>query len=482
MVFSSVFFTFFFFPSSLLFYYLGRFLDKKLKKTRFADLFLVIFSFLFFSSSNFLSLAWLLAYLLIVFFFSKLIEKKRENADIKGKKILLTTAILILVAMLAYYKYMDFAIEIANSLFKSNYSLSYIATPLGISFITFTAISYLVDVAMKGASAGSFLDCCLYISFFPKIISGPIVLWRDFNKNLYSREINLDKTIEAINKICIGYAKKLIIADSLALTIFEIETSYKQHGVDQITAILLVVLYFFQIYFDFSGYSDIAIGISKLMGFDFDENFNYPYISKSISEFWRRWHISLGNWFKEYIYFSLGGSKKGRFKTARNLMLVFLVTGIWHGAGYNYLIWGILNGIIVVFEHFVRENTFWKKIPSFIKWIGTMFTTMIFWMFFKFQTLDEINDWFKIMLGIKKFDNISFTWQYYLKNSVIVILILALFASSFVAIKKLKDLKKIGKDNEIALIFLEIFYLAIFIISIIYMINSSYSPFIYFQY
>ncbi|MGC4017980.1 MAG: MBOAT family O-acyltransferase [Muricomes sp.] len=207
--------------------------------------------------------------------------------------------------------------------------------PLGISFITFSAVSYVVDIYRGDSSAGSILDTALYISFFPKVVSGPIVLWKDFQPQIKNRTVNDVQFMDGLNRIMIGYAKKVLLADSFGLMVADIQQKMEA-GMDVPTAWWCALLYMLQIYYDFAGYSDIALGFGKLLGFQFKENFHFPYVSASITEFWRRWHISLGAWFREYIYIPLGGNRKGKTRTLVNLFIVFLVTGIWHGAGWNY--------------------------------------------------------------------------------------------------------------------------------------------------
>lgn len=244
-----------------------------------------------------------------------------------------------------------------------------LVAPLGISFLTFSAISYIVDIYRGNATSGSLIDCMLFLSFFPKIISGPIILWKDFQAQINNISISFNMNIEGINRIMIGFAKKVILADSFGVCLNLISLT----NVDRITAIGGVFLYMLQIYYDFSGYSDIAIGISYLLGFKVKENFNFPYRSISISEFWRRWHISLGTWFREYIYIPLGGSHGSLNKTLRNLAIVFALTGIWHGAGFNYILWGGINAIFAIAERLFRNNTYYIKTPKIIKYVITRF-------------------------------------------------------------------------------------------------------------
>lgn len=322
------------------------------------------------------------------------------------------------------------------------------------------------------------MDCFLFLSFFPKIISGPIVLWKDFAPQIKTRRLTLDRTVEGVNRIMIGFAKKVILADSFGKCLASIELQ----GIDQITAAGTVLLYMLQIYFDFAGYSDIALGAAKLFGFDFKENFNFPYRSKSISEFWRRWHISLGTWFREYIYIPLGGSRKGRTRTLVNLGIVFAVTGIWHGAGWNYILWGGINGVCAITERILKDNRRYQRIPAWIKWLVTMAIVMCFWQLFKYQSLGEVGTVFGIITGQIQFESISYNWRYYFDAQLITFVIIGILGSTVLGSPRLKALHARFASSGAGYVVQEIFLLALFVISILFMVNSTYMPFIYFQY
>lgn len=235
--------------------------------------------------------------------------------------VVMWAAVLAILILLFRFKYMDFAAYVWETVFRTSIQKSNLLAPLGISFISFSAISYLVDIyrASPATSAGSFLDCLLYLSFFPKVISGPIVLWRDFQPQIAERRIELDDISSGLERVIIGFAKKLILADVFGACVADIQSNASSLGIDAVTAWGAVLLYMLQIYYDFAGYSDIAIGLGRLFGFHFQENFNFPYCSLSITEFWRRWHISLGAWFREYVYIPIGGSRLGKKRTLWNL-------------------------------------------------------------------------------------------------------------------------------------------------------------------
>lgn len=382
-----------------------------------------------------------------------------------------------LLFVLIHFKYTGMLAEAWNYLFKDNVSGKDLIAPLGISFITFSAISYLADIYSSKAKPGNLLDCMLYLTFFPKVISGPIVLWRDFEAQVESREISLTSVSNGMNRIMIGFAKKVILADTFGACIASASSE-----VDVQTAFGISLLYMLQLYYDFSGYSDIAIGLSKMLGFSVKENFNFPYLSCSITEFWRRWHISLGTWFKEYIYFPLGGSRKGKKQTVINIALVFLLTGIWHGAGWTYMLWGAINGACNIAERFLKEKKFYQKTPQGIKWIFTTLITYFAWEIFRFADFSSCKNWFKILFGMTHFASVPYTWQYYFDGQIITLMVLGILGATVWGLPKVQEVYQKGCKTKVGYVANEIVLVGLFLLSIIFMINSGYSPFLYFQY
>ncbi|MGN0789741.1 MAG: MBOAT family O-acyltransferase, partial [Christensenellales bacterium] len=280
--------------------------------------------------------------------------------------------VVFVVYTLAHFKYSAMLTDLWNYLFKDSKEPKSFVAPLGISFITFSAISYLADIYKGKAESGNLIDCLLYMTFFPKVVSGPIVLWRDFKEQIRSKDINFNNFVEGLNRLMIGFAKKLILADTFGACI-----ASATGAIDIPTAFGVSILFMLQIYYDFSGYSDIAIGLSKMLGIGVKENFNFPYLSTSISDFWRRWHVSLGTWFREYVYIPLGGNRKGTKRTIINIAIVFLLTGIWHGAGWTYILWGAINGFCNIIEKLIADKKFYVKTPTVIKWVLTMAITFV---------------------------------------------------------------------------------------------------------
>ncbi len=503
MVFTTQIFLFLFFPISLLAFTIVNKLagmkntfGKFLVKIRAQELIIITLSLAFYGWTNMENILQLLVYILLVYVLAKWLEysvaqKKYveikhglpEEEGIGGKRFYLSRiacaiAIVIVLSFLVAYKYLSMIFGLLNRLFTIEFSMGSLIAPLGISFITFSAISYLVDVYKQKATAGSFIDCALYISFFPKIISGPIVLWRNFQGQIGSFSCTLEQSIEGINRIIIGFAKKVILADMFGKCLVSIGVV----NIDWLTAVGALVLYMLQIYYDFAGYSDIAIGLSKLFGLHFNNNFNFPYRSKSITEFWRRWHISLGAWFREYVYIPLGGNRKGLKRTLINLGIVFLLTGIWHGVGKNYLIWGGINAFFVILERVIKGKRFYQKIPDFIKYICTMLIIIIFWLFFRFESLEQVVDFMKVLLGITKFSKIPYTWQYFYDAQMLTLMVVGILGATVFGGEKVKALYSKFVETKVGYIVQEVLLLALFVLAILFMVNSTYSPFIYFQY
>ena len=389
---------------------------------------------------------------------------------------IITACVSVVTFVLVYYKYADFI----TNLFTFNFQdkKTSLVAPIGISFITFSAISYLVDIRRGNADCKNPIDCALYICFFPKVISGPIVLWKDFKPQCGEKKLSLDMAFEGVERIMIGFAKKLIIADTFGACIA------KTAGVaiDVPTAWGMNFLFMMQIYFDFSGYSDIAIGLGKLLGYDMQANFNFPYLSTSITDFWRRWHISLGTWFKEYIYIPLGGSRKSTGRTLINLAVVFLLTGLWHGAGWTFILWGAINGLFRILEKLMENSGFYEAIPSFFKWLVTMAIVYFCWIIFRFTDFKELIDWFKVMFGAKDQGTVPYTFLYYFDWQIIAFAAVAFFGSTILGIEKVKDGCKAKRESSGAMFFRELLGVVLFAVAIMFMVNSSYSPFMYFQY
>ncbi len=483
MNFTSPLFLFVCMPLWVIFYYLlqgGEHCFPILKKIEIKDWFLAIVSIGFYSWSGVVNALKLCVYIIAVYCMGNLIEKGRKDNGRLGFVLLLVGCVGS-VLTLCFFKYMNAIESMFIDFFNKDMHFKSMIAPLGISFITFSALSYIIDIYRGSAKAGTFREAVLYISFFPKVVSGPIILWKDFAIKISNRNIDSEKLLNGINRIAIGLSKKVILADTLGTVVQKIQNQ-TINGIDGITAWGCAFLYMLQIYYDFSGYSDVAIGLSGLFGFEVDDNFNFPYTSLSITEFWKRWHISLGKWFKEYIYFPLGGNRKGSGRTLLNLFIVFLVTGIWHGSGWKYLCWGIMHGICCIIERCVKGKLWYQRIPKFLRWISTMFIVMIGWETFRLESLGAVRDFIQIMFGFRTFSSITFTYNYFFSYKVVCMIIIAVVGSTLFSKEIFK--RELEKLKKLPLFFCmqESLILILMILSIICMTNSTYSPFIYFQY
>lgn len=466
MPFTSAGFLFFFLPIAIIVYYLLSLLGKE----KLNNILLILLSLSFYVISGLRTTIYLLLFIIVIYLLGKMISYSKGNGD---KRNIFILSIVFVVFVLSYYKYITFILE----LFGKNTGEFSIVIPLGLSFIMFEAISYLIDIYRKDANRGSFIDTMLFFTFFPKIASGPIVLWKDFSKQLENRRLSVDLFFSGMNRIMIGFAKKSIIADSLGAVVQSI-TENTPLGIDSPTAFLGALCYFLQIYYDFSGYSDIAIGISRIFGFQFKENFNYPYTSISIGEFWRRWHISLGTWFREYIYIPLGGNRRHVYL---NLFIVFLITGIWHGSTLNFVIWGISHGVLVMIERSIRGKTWYKKTPAVIKWIVTMIFVYITWIIFMIPSLSETITYYKAMIGIPA-GSIYFTYEYFINSKILLLIVIGIIGAFIGKWNKIELIKNWSYNTKTGVAISQVVYLLLFILAILFMMNSSYSPFLYFQF
>ena len=469
MGFTEITFLFVFLPLSGVLYLIA---DKVFHNDTLDNMLLVVFSMLFYYWAGKETLKVFLFVAVFTYMAGKILENDKKKSTV-------VFPVVCLVGTLVFYKYAVLVGTWINEVTKKSYvDVSTLIVPLGISFVVFEAVSYVVDIYRKDAEAGSLLDCLTFLSLFPKLVSGPIVLWKDFKSQLRNRGVKLDEIAEGIDRIIIGLAKKAVIADTLGARIELINSGMAYVGVDSATLWLRALLYSFQLYFDFSGYSDIAIGLSRVFGFRFKENFNYPYLSQSITEFWRRWHISLGAWFREYVYIPLGGNRRGNVYV--NLLAVFLLTGIWHGAGWQFLIWGGIHGLFVVLERAVRDRTWYKKIPAVIKWLLTITVVYFAWIFFMSDSLKS--GWETITKMFERTGGeLNFTWRYYLSNRCVLFLGL-IVAGHIAGLRAISERLHKVFDSSAGGMLKRALLLMLLAVDIMYVVSSTYSPFLYFQF
>ncbi len=479
MVFTAQIFTFAFLPILLLCYYPVYFLQQKvtfLQKIRAVDWLIIAFSLVFYAWAGVSDVFVLLGYILLVYGMGWLIGFVHRRTDKRTASLVLTLVFCaVMTAILVYFKYLGMLSDVWNSLTGAAVTPPNVVAILGISFITFSAISYLVDIYKGYAAAGSFVDCLLYLSFFAKVVSGPIVLWRDFKAQRSA--VSLTGVSDGISRVMIGFAKKAILADTFGACI-----AGALPTVDAPTAWGMGLLYMLQIYYDFSGYSDIALGLSKMLGFDFSENFNFPYVSTSITEFWRRWHISLGRWFREYIYFPLGGNRRGKWRTLLNIAVVFVLTGVWHGAGWTYMLWGGINGLCNIIEKLLADNKLYVKTPKVIKWAFTMAVTFFCWELFRAPTFADAWRSISTMFGITRYDSLPYTWQYYFDTQIIVFAVVGIVGATVFGLPRVQAAygKLVQTKGGYAAV--QAVTAVLFVAAVLFMVNSTYSPFLYFQY
>lgn len=458
MLFSSVSFLYYFLPLLLFVYFIV------FKKHH--NLVLLIFSLLFY----FLGEPKYILILLLSCFLNYYFGKKVTG---NNKKLWLIIAILYNIGQLFIFKYTDFFIDNINNLFNTSFSFLYITMPLGISFFTFQALGYVIDVYNNKHEASScLLDFMTYISLFPQLVAGPIVRYRDIQNELTNRTVTISKFSQGIRRFVVGLAKKVLFANVLG------EFAISLIEVDFLASWLKPILFTLQIYYDFSGYSDMAIGLGLMFGFTFLENFNYPLIASSITDFWRRWHMSLSSWFRDYVYIPLGGNRVGLLKNIRNIFIVWFLTGFWHGASWNFIFWGLYFAMFLVVE-----KLFLKKYMDRTKILKYIYTSIIIIISFLIFSTTNINEIFSSLSNMFMLNNITLVSQstlYYLK-SYLFLLIIALFGVTPIAKNIFYKLKS-SKYKIVSDIIEVIGCMSLLILVTAFLIDESFNPFLYFRF
>ena len=474
MVFSSTLFLFMFLPLTLLGYYL---FDRKHR-----NYWLLFVSLIFFGWSQPNYLWIILLNIVINYSCAMLIDRLKPL-----RKPVLTAAVAANLAILFYFKYFDFTIESVNQLFGSGIELRHIILPIGISFFTFQGMSYVIDVYRGDVPAQrNIFKVGLYIVLFPQLIAGPIVRYKDIALEIDNRQTTLDDFSAGVERFIIGLGKKAIIANTMAATA---DAVWGNGAAGNTWSIAWIgsIAYMLQIYFDFSGYSDMAIGLGRMFGFHFNENFNLPYISKSITEFWRRWHISLSSWFRDYVYIPLGGNRK---RVYLNLAVVFLLTGIWHGASWHYLLWGVWNGVFILIERVIHTRNRRKGVAApekasltgtILSKVYTLLVVILGWVLFRAPDTGSAVQYAATMFGIIAPEHVGFTVLWYLDRWTITIMILGiLFASSLPA--RLVGVIRNHVPDQAVTIGKYALLLGVLLLSMLRIVSGTYNPFIYFQF
>lgn len=389
MVFSSMVFLFAFLPAVLAVYFV---VPKRLK-----NLTLFIFSLLFYAWGEPKYILLMLASIAAAYVTGLFADKEKYGKSKAFAAALI--AVIWNIGLLALFKYSDFFVMNANSLFGSHIKLPGLALPIGISFYSFQSLSYVIDVYRGEVKPQkNFISLGTYVALFPQLVAGPIVRYIDIEKQLADRRVTLNQFTAGVKRFAVGLAKKALLANNIYVLFTEI-SSADGSRLSVGAAWMSALAYTFQIYFDFSGYSDMAIGLGKMFGFDFLENFNYPYISKSITEFWRRWHMSLSSWFRDYVYIPLGGNRKGRLRQCVNIMIVWCLTGFWHGANWNFVLWGFYFGVVLLIEKLLLKKAL-DKLPSAVSHIYALLLIVIGWEIFAHEDTAELISSVKNMFGL----------------------------------------------------------------------------------
>lgn len=458
MVFSSILFIFRFLPIAMILYFLTP--------NKYKNLTLLLISLMFYSWGEPKYFLIMVASIFVDYFISRGIEKSRNNK--KVSIALLSISIVFNLGILFFFKYFNFFLENVNNILGLSLKYVKITLPLGISFYTFQTMSYTIDVFLgKVKAEKNIINFGAFVCLFPQLIAGPIVKYTDINVELKHRKIDMKQIQDGIELFILGLGSKVLIANNIGAFWSEIEGKGFV-GLGIVIAWISVLAFAFQIYFDFSGYSLMAIGLGKILGFNFPRNFNYPYISKSITEFWRRWHITLGSWFKEYVYIPLGGNRVGRLRLYINLFIVWFLTGFWHGASYNFILWGLYFFILISIEKAVLLKFLEKH--KIISHIYSIFFILLGWAIFAVVDLGQLKILLKEMFSVSKNNQ----WIYYLRNYGITFIIATVFSTPIV--KNIYN--KVIKSDILNTFILTI----IFLLCIAYLVDATYNPFLYFRF
>lgn len=473
MLFSSTFFLFIFLPIVLILYYgLAR-------KQNTRNIILLISSLLFYAWGEPKFVLVMLLSIGVNYYFGILVDKHRED----GKaKIFITSMVVFNLLIMGIFKYLMFTLTTINSISGLNISVPQIALPIGISFFTFQSISYVIDVHRgHGKVLKNPLDVGLYVALFPQLIAGPIVRYETVANEIHGRKETESDFASGIVRFIIGLGKKVLLSNQFALIADKAFDLQSAGDLPVAFAWLGAISYMLQIYFDFGGYSDMAIGLGRMFGFHFDENFNFPYIAKSISDFWRRWHISLSTWFRDYVYIPLGGNRVSKAKHVRNIFVVWLLTGIWHGADWTFIAWGVYFGILLIIEKFTGLGKFLNR-SKVLGHIYTVILVLFGWVLFRAESITQAISYLGTMFGNTNSGLINDTTILYFKENLYILIIGILTCIPFSHCAR-AYFEKQGKVGQSILKIVEMILLAIiFFTAVSYLVKGTYNPFIYFNF
>ena len=467
MLFSSVSFLYYFLPITLILYFVS--------KDKYKNIILLLASlfFYFYGEPKYTVLMLISAF--SAYIHGILIEKFREKGY---SKLFLVSGLVVSLGILIVFKYMDFIIKNINYISNSNITLLRLVLPIGISFYTFQGLSYIVDVYKKDAKVcRSFVDFATYVCLFPQLIAGPIVRYTTIEDELKNRTHSFDKFAYGVNRFVVGLAKKIILANNLGM-IVDIMTKSNEKSV--LSYWMVAIFFSLQIYYDFSGYSDMAIGLGRMFGFDFLENFNYPFISKSIKEFWRRWHISLSSFFRDYVYIPLGGNRVSRGRWIFNLLIVWSLTGLWHGDSWNFILWGLYFALLLIIENLFLQNIL-SKLPALIQHIYAKFFIIISFVIFNNENIKDLWSSLYNMFNFRGLDLYNDFSTYYLK-SYTVLLIVSVIGATPILKNIIQKINKNVTGQKVISTINPILNIVLLVVVTAYLIDGSFNPFLYFRF
>ncbi|MCE5172758.1 MBOAT family protein [Paenibacillus profundus] len=461
MLFSSLLFLFLFLPAVLALYYCSPW--------RIKNLILFLTSLIFYAWGEPVYIVIMLLSTITDYSFGLLLSRPKLNTI--QRKWIVVFSVVVNLGLLSYFKYADFLILNVNELLGTHIPLTELPLPIGISFYTFQSMSYIIDVYRGTAKAQrNWIDFGTFVALFPQLVAGPIVQYNTLAEQLRKRSVNIEKFAEGVRRFIIGLAKKVLLANNIGLLWHTISSS-NLDSMPALTAWLGIIAFAFQIYFDFSGYSDMAIGLGLMFGFRFNENFNQPYIAQSITDFWRRWHISLSSWFRDYVYIPLGGNRRGLGIQLRNILIVWLLTGIWHGASWNFLLWGLYFGVILIIEKWWGLKLL-NRLPRWVRHLYALLLILIGWVLFAFDQLPMVLRYLQAMVGFNHqplWDNSTLYFTY--TNAI---LILVLIIASL-------PMKQSRSKNTRSLLPL-VWHGVLFFLSVAYLVDATFNPFLYFRF
>ncbi len=472
MVFSSAAFLFLFLPVTLLLYYPKLFYKNREKEIAKKNLVLLAVSLVFYAWGEPLYVLLMMLSIVFNYFIGLDIEMHRDSP--KKMKLVLIGGILFNVFALGFFKYSGFVTDSLNSAFNLGIEFSAPALPVGISFYTFQIISYIVDVYRGVPAQKKPVPFACYVTMFPQLIAGPIVQYSDIEKQLGDRIVSREKFAAGIIVFFKGLGKKVLFANTIGAFYTDISVIGTTE-MSTVTAWIGIICYTLQIYFDFSGYSDMAVGLGKMFGFDFLPNFNLPYTAKSVTDFWRRWHMSLGSWFRDYIYIPLGGNRTGTARHIFNIFVVWALTGLWHGAAWNFVVWGALYGVLLIVEKYLLKNIL-PKIPSVLRQAGTLVVVMVGWVLFSSESFAAALSYIGVMFGFGGTEFCDEAALYYLSSAGLSIIVMGLSALGFFV-----NMPRI-KNFRLNVTVMTVGYTLVFLLCIAYLISETYNPFLYFRF